>query len=113
MPQPSSLTPIDFIRTRRSVVAANICEPGPTHEDLELIIESGLRVPDHSRCGPWRLQIIDKEGQAALGDLYARLYSEENKDATLEQIEYWRLRPSSAPCLIIILLETLRILIFA
>ena len=56
----STLPPIDFIRMRRSVMAANITEPGPTPEELNIIIEAGLRVPDHSRCGPWRVQIIGK-----------------------------------------------------
>jgi len=56
----STLPPIDFIRMRRSVMAANITEPGPTPDELKIIIEAGLRVPDHSRCGPWRIQIIGK-----------------------------------------------------
>ena len=53
---------IEFLRHRRSVVAANLSEPGPDQDELDSIIEVGLRVPDHSRCGPWRIQIIRKEG---------------------------------------------------
>ena len=96
----SILSPIEFIRTRRSVMAANITEPGPSSEELDIIIEAGLRVPDHSRCGPWRIQIIHHEGQIALGELYAKLFAVENEDATEEQIEYWRRRPTNAPCLL-------------
>ena len=77
----STLPPIDFIRMRRSVMAANITEPGPTPEELKIIIEAGLRVPDHSRCGPWRIQIIGKKGQFALGELYADLFAAENEEA--------------------------------
>lgn len=97
---PSTLPPIDFIRTRRSVMAAKITEPGPNAEELDIIIDAGLRVPDHSRCGPWRIQIIGKEGQFALGELYAELFAAENDEATEEMIEYWRKRPSTAPCLL-------------
>ena len=88
---------IEFLRNRRSVVAANLAEPGPSEEELSTIIEIGLRVPDHSRCGPWRIQIIRKEGQAKLGSLYADLFSTEDKTPTPEKIEYWRERPQSAP----------------
>ena len=67
MADASTQSPIEFIRTRRSVLAANITEPGPSSEELDIIIDAGLRVPDHSRCGPWRLQIVGKEGQHKLG----------------------------------------------
>ncbi|MGY9000407.1 MAG: nitroreductase family protein [Rhodospirillales bacterium] len=93
---------IEFLRNRRSVVAANLAEPGPSEEELSTIIEIGLRVPDHSRCGPWRIQIIRKEGQAKLGSLYADLFSTEDKTPTPEKIEYWRERPQSAPILLAI-----------
>ena len=98
----STLSPIDFILTRRSVVAANITEPGPTPKELDIIIDAGLRVPDHSRCGPWRIQIIGKKGQFELGKLYAELFAAENEGAKEEMSEYWRDRPSSAPCLLAI-----------
>ncbi len=97
-----SQTPLEFIRTRRSVLAANLGEPGPSAEEIDTIIECGLRVPDHSRCGPWRIQVVGKEGQAKLGELYADLYARENPDQGQEQVAYWRARPSSAPLLLVV-----------
>jgi nitroreductase len=91
---------IEFLRHRRSVVAANLTEPGPSQDELDLMIEVGLRVPDHARCGPWRIQIIRKEGQAKLGDLYASLFEKEDENPTQEKIDYWRERPQSAPILL-------------
>ncbi len=102
MADQSTQSPIEFIRTRRSVQAAKIIEPGPSVKELDVIIDAGLRVPDHSRCGPWRIQIISKDGQQKLGDLYADLFARENDDATQEQIDYWRNRPSMAPCLLVV-----------
>ena len=92
----------EFLRTRRSVLAAKLRDPGPDAATLDAIIEIGLRVPDHSRCGPWRIQIIHKAGQAKLGDLYADLFAKDNDDATEEQIAYWRERPQMAPVLLAI-----------
>ena len=102
MADQSTQSPIEFIRTRRSVQAAKIIEPGPSVKELDVIIDAGLRVPDHSRCGPWRIQIISKDGQQKLGDLYVDLFARENDDATQEQIDYWRNRPSMAPCLLVV-----------
>ena len=67
----------EFLHNRRSVLAAKLVEPGPDAETLNAIIGIGLRVPDHSRCGPWRIQVIGKEGQAKLGELYATLFDKE------------------------------------
>ena len=93
---------IDFLRSRRSVLAANLADPGPDEASLNKIIEIGLRVPDHSRCGPWRIQILRKKAQAKLGNLYAELFKRNNANASIEQIEYWRSRPQSAPILLVI-----------
>lgn len=97
-----TMSPIDFLISRRSVLAANLIEPGPSNDEINLIIEAGLRVPDHSRCGPWRIQIIGKNGQRALGELCRTLFAQENNDATEEQIEYWLNRPQSAPLLLVV-----------
>ena len=91
---------VDFLCNRRSVLAAKLVDPGPDDASLNKIIEIGLRVPDHSRCGPWRIQIIRKKGQARLGDIYAELFKKNNITATSEQIDYWRHRPQSAPILL-------------
>lgn len=85
---------IKFLRNRRSVLAANLQEPGPDEERLNEIIQIGLRVPDHSRCGPWRIQIIRKNAQAKLGDCYALQFKKNNLAATSKQVEYWRFADS-------------------
>lgn len=93
---------VDFLRTRRSVIAAKLGEPGPDAAALDTIIEIGLRVPDHSRCGPWRIQILHKDGQAKLGDFVAAQFAKDNPNASPDQVEYWRNRPQSAPVLLVV-----------
>ena len=91
-----------FLLSRRSVVAANLIDPGPTENELKKIIDIGIRVPDHAICSPWKIQIVDKEGQKKIGSFYADLYKEENPDAGINQIEYWKNRPQVAPSLLVI-----------
>jgi nitroreductase len=95
-------TTLDLLRTRRSVAARDLIEPGPDEAQLERLLEAGLRVPDHGKLGPWRIQIVDKKGQAALGDLYARLFAETYPDPRPEQIELERKRPQQAPLLLVV-----------
>ena len=54
---------LELLRTRRSAVVRNLSSPGPSKKELNAIIEAGLRVPDHGKIGPWRIQIITEDGQ--------------------------------------------------
>lgn len=93
---------IEFLLNRRSVVAKNMTEPGPSDEELEQILRAGLRVPDHGRCFPWRIQVVKKEGQKALGDVAAEVFKRDNPDATSEEIEFERARLQRAPILLVV-----------
>ncbi|MAR88462.1 MAG: nitroreductase, partial [Rhodospirillaceae bacterium] len=93
---------IELLRTRRSVLVRNLSGPGPSKEELNAIIEAGLRVPDHGKIGPWRIQIITDKGQKKLGDIFARAFKKEHGDrATDPMIEFEKNRPNRAPCLLV------------
>ena len=64
---------LDLILTRRSVLARNMVAPGPNDDQLEAILRAGIRVPDHGKLAPWRVQVIDAAGQRALADLFLSL----------------------------------------
>ena len=49
---------IDFLSTRRSVTA-KMMKPGHVKkEDLDLILHTGLRVPDHGGLKPWKVIVF-------------------------------------------------------
>lgn len=99
---------IEALLQRRSVVAKNITEPGPSDEELEMILKAGVRVPDHGKIGPWRLQVLKKPAQALLGAVFASVYAASNPKARQDQIEAERARPSRAPVLIVVSSHVLR-----
>ncbi len=99
---PANPSALETLLKRRSVVAKNLGEPGPSDHELEQILKVGLRVPDHGKIGPWRLQVLRKPAQAELGDVLARIYAADNMDARDDQIEAERARPSRAPVLIVV-----------
>ena len=99
---------IDLLLKRRSVVAANITEPGPDAAALEIILRAATRVPDHGKLAPWRIQVLHKDGQRRLGDLLANLFAKEIPEANAKQIEFERHRPQRAPVLLVVTSKVLK-----
>ena len=95
----SSLT---TLTARRSVVAKNLGEPGPDDHALDAILRTGLRVPDHGKIGPWRLQVLSPSARSALGDICAAAFTADQPDARKDQITFERDRPQRAPVLIVV-----------
>lgn len=94
------MSTLDLLLKRRSVVAKNLGEPGPSDAELEMILQAGIRVPDHGKLGPWRIQVLKKQGQAALGEIFAWFYADDNPKAEPRLIEIERQRPQRAPVLL-------------
>lgn len=73
--------PITPLLTRRSVSVKDMREPGPDALTLELILKAATRVPDHGKLTPWRIVVLEAEGQRALGEIAARRFAQLNPDA--------------------------------
>lgn len=94
---------IDLLLTRRSVVVKDMVGPGPDAAELEKILTAGIRVPDHGKIGPWRIQVLHEAGQAALGEVFASRFAEIwGEDASENMIAFERERPGRAPVLLIV-----------
>lgn len=93
---------LDLILTRRSTKAFDLVEPGPDPDELEALLRAATRVPDHGKLTPWRIQVLEKQGQAALGDFLAELFAREIPEANDKQIAFERDRPQRAPLLLVV-----------
>ena len=60
------LLALDQLLCRRS--AGLLQEPAPEGADLDLILDAGLRAPDHGRLRPWRFVIIRGDARLAYGE---------------------------------------------
>ncbi len=49
---------INFLQSRRSVVAKKMLPVEPSDDQVANIIRCGLRVPDHSNVQPWRIIVL-------------------------------------------------------
>ncbi|MEM7343886.1 MAG: nitroreductase [Chloroflexota bacterium] len=93
---------IDLLLTRRSVVAAKQCEPGPTNEELDILLRCATRVPDHAKLTPWRIQVVQGDARERLGNLFATVFRENNPDASEEKIAFEYQRPLRSPLMLIV-----------
>jgi nitroreductase len=93
---------IDLLLSRRSVLAKNLGKPGPNKRELRTILQAGLRVPDHGRSEPWKIQVLDESAQLALGTFSAQLFQRDNPNATAAQITFERERPQRSPILLVV-----------
>ena len=59
------------LRTRRSVAPHLLGGPGPTPDELDLLLTVAARVPDHGRLTPWRFIVLQGEARHRIGDTIA------------------------------------------
>ena len=95
-------SPLDLLTSRRSVLAAQLVEPGPGEDELERMLAIAVRVPDHGRITPWRLQVLGKRAQAELGEIFVDEFARMNPDAGPERLQLERIRPRRSPVLVLV-----------
>ena len=95
-------SPADLLASRRSVLAARLAEPGPCEDELRRMLAIAVRVPDHGRMTPWRLQVLGRRAQAELGEAFVEEFSRLNPDAGPERLQLERIRPRRSPVLVVV-----------
>lgn len=95
--------PIDLLLSRRSVLANLMAGPGPNDEDLRLILEAGVRVPDHGRLTPWRFILIRGAARRTLGETIGEAFRRDNPEAEEPRVELERKRFERAPVVIAVI----------
>ncbi|HWE45669.1 MAG TPA: nitroreductase family protein [Caulobacteraceae bacterium] len=64
-PQASPET-IALLARRRSSSAQTLGAPGPSHDQLKLLLRLAARVPDHGKLSPWRFIVLQQPAKADL-----------------------------------------------
>jgi len=89
---------IDLLLSRRSGSAKAMQEPGPSREQLALILQAGARAPDHGKLFPWRFIIFEGTGRDRAGDILAEVMQAEGERD--KQVEEERARFRRAPVVV-------------
>lgn len=93
-------TPIDFLKTRRSIPAQFLGTPGPDQQQLDEILTAAVRVPDHGKLAPWRFVLFRGDAAAAAGEALLALRRSRGDDLGEDQVAVERARFTRAPLVV-------------
>ena len=78
----------NFYLKRRSVLAKKMRNHPIKEDDLQTIINAGIRVPDHGALNPWKIKVIkDNKLKVIDEDVILTEFKKENPEASIESIE--------------------------
>jgi nitroreductase len=86
----ASSTALHLLLNRQSSGA--LVEPAPGGADLDLILDAGLRAPDHGRLRPWRFIVIRGDAKEKWADRVADAIKQrdpENAPAMIDKYRAW------------------------
>lgn len=92
-----------YLSSRRSGRPRNMIAPGPSDEQIEDIIATALRTPDHGKLAPWRVIRIDSDQRSLLAAELAKAYQSDKPDAGRLELEALETMAHQAPTLLIVL----------
>lgn len=87
----------ELLKTRRTVTAQFLAEPGPDDQQLAEILTIAARVPDHGKLTPWRFVVFRGDARRHVGEALAARYGELHPDADEKQLAEESNRLAKAP----------------
>jgi nitroreductase len=90
----------DAINTR--VSAGKLTEPGPTPEQLDRLIETAVRAPDHGRLKPWRITVVNGAARESFATAVAEARRARLPNMTDDQIVAERDKIRRSPSIVVI-----------
>jgi nitroreductase len=94
---------LDLLLRRRSSSAKAMGEPGPSPEQTRLILQAGIRVPDHGKLAPWRFLVFEGEGRAQFGEVLASALAASKSNISEALLRFERGRFLRAPLVIAVI----------
>ncbi|MFL0803196.1 MAG: nitroreductase [Agarilytica sp.] len=93
---------LNALLTRRSTVAKDMSEPGPSSDELHSILAAGHRVPDHGKIGPWRFVVFEGKAREDFGEVLVDAFLKANPEASDKLIAFEKARFTRAPVVVAI-----------
>lgn len=97
---------LSLLKTRRSIPAVNIAEPGPSPAQIEEMLTIAARVPDHGKLTPWRFILFQGEARRVAGERTAARLVAKRPDADPKLIETEKNRFLRSPLVIAVVSRT-------
>ncbi len=89
---------LDTLLSRQSHYG--LTEPAPSDDELDLILDTALRAPDHAQLRPWRYVLIRDEARAELAEVLIELARAREPNLEPDHLQALRDGAHAAPLLI-------------
>lgn len=86
--------------------AARLTEPGPSAEQLEIILNAAVRAPDHGRLAPWRFVVLAGKDRDILGKAMIARLKRTQPNVAPDEAEREGLKVQRAPTVIVAAAKT-------
>jgi nitroreductase len=96
----TDMTLKEYLTTRRSMPAFQMCEPGPSKQDVEQMLRLASRVPDHGKLAPWRFIVFSGAERQRISLELAAIAKANKPDLSEEMIKVEETRFTRAPVVI-------------
>jgi len=92
--------PLSLLQHRHSTPSLQLGEPAPAGAELEALLQTAIRVPDHGKLVPFRLILLRGDAKLKFGERLAELSLRVNPDMTDSKREKDRTRYQFAPLVV-------------
>ena len=82
--------------------AVKLQEPGPTQEEVDTILRSALRAPDHGRLRPWHFIVVSGEERTRFGELLADSLKAREPKTTQDMLDREQQKALRAPLILVV-----------
>jgi len=96
---------VEYLLKRRSVMADDLTEPGPSAQQLKTMLTAASRVPDHGKLCPFYFLVFEGDARAQAGDMFVEAYQRANPDCRDGKAECERERFMRAPLVVAIMMR--------
>lgn len=84
------------------VSCALLTEPGPSAEQLEIMLKAAVRAPDHANLRPWRFLLIEGAAREQLGEVLVQAALTDTPDSAPEALDKVRRKTLRAPTIVVV-----------
>ena len=100
MTETASPALLGLLASRRSVAPVALSGPGPSPEQLDTLLKTAARVPDHGKLAPWRFIVFEGEARERAGKIIAEQFKSANPDAPADRVSVEARRLAHAPLVV-------------